>query len=131
MYEDEEHDSFEKTDTDDKLRKNSDPEKGIIGMFKKTFNNKENRLSLKRKKIECEDLPPLPKRPPPLTPQTSVIYNKKSVIKSFLNSFLNRRPSFTTLLREGIIEGLIQNLSVCYVCFEIFYFFYFGTTFIN
>ena len=58
-------------------------------------------------------LPPLPKKPPPdvvlIRSDPKVLQNanklRKNIIKSFLNSFLNRRPPIEQLINEGIIEG--------------------------
>lgn len=95
------------------FRKNSDPEKAnFLDKFKKSFHSSQNRLSIKRKKIEStnvyEDLPPLPKRPPPITENLSVNHYsvmKNTIIKGFLDSFLNRRPTYTELKKHGILEG--------------------------
>ena len=94
-------------------RKLSDPDKS--GYFKnmRTFLGlQNNRKSIKPMRLEYQKsnphevviLPPLPKKPPP-DDVINTLMVRNNLIKSFLTTFLKRRPPYELLKSEGIIKG--------------------------
>ena len=114
------------------VRKLSDSDKSSYFKNMRTFLGlQNNRKSIKPVRFENQKsiphevviLPPLPKRPPP-DDVINTLMVRNNLIKSFLTTFLKRRPPYEQLKSEGIIKGytnvitpyfILKNTSIC--CF--------------